>query len=195
MLPDLPSTRGAVHGFLREFLKRQTFARTGVWQQVRRHVALYECCSFEQHRFDGSVDDQDLAPIGGTIRLELGELQTKGFAAVLEAYDKAAIELAHNMSRHNFARMDQIFKEAGQSYNAGGRPLTPDLFLEFLEKMEMDFDSDGKPCFPSLVVPPNLAETVRNWDITNDQQRRFEQIIDQQRLTWRDRESDRRLVD
>lgn len=195
MLPDLPATREHVSKALREFFKRTARAQTGVWQKLDRHIADYECSGFEQHRFDGSVDLQDYKSVAGTIRLDLRDLKREGFAAVVRAYREAATEFGQRMAKLHWGRFDEIIEESGQSFDAGGKPLTPDLFLDLLENVDLDFDTEGNPCFPTFITTPSLLDTVRGWTITNEQQHEFEQLVERKRLAWRDRESDRRLVD
>ncbi len=194
LLPDLTSIRKELDELLVEFLQRRSRARSGVMHQIK-NVVMYECQGYEQHRSDGSVDNQGLAPIEGTIRLDPREIEQKGFTAVLEAYDQAAAKLGDAMKEYFFHRMDEIVTEAGQSWDAGGRQLSPELIFECYEKLDIDFDSKGMPCLPTLVVPPSMADRISKWNMTDEQQSRFEQIIEQKRLAWRNRESDRRLVD
>lgn len=194
MLPDLTISRAEVERSLHEYHRRQTMARMGIMRDVKK-VAMYECIGFKQRRSDGSTDDKQLDRVEGTIRLDCAEVRERGLAAVLEAYDQSAVDYAGELKKHFFERMNEILSDAGQTWDAGGRPFTPELLLEFFEKIEIDFDSDGSPNLPTLIVPPDLGRTITKWNISDDQQRRFEQIIEQQRLVWRDRESDRRLVD
>lgn len=194
MLPDLSEVRKELQEWLTEFLRVRTESQMGVLWQTKA-IAVHECEGFKQQRFDGSIDDKALASIRGTVRMDMADVRAQGFAAVLAAYAAGATDLAREMRKHFFNRVSEILEEAGQAVDADGRPLTPDLLLECFEKMDIDFDNKGWPKFPTLIVSPKLAASIAHWKITDDQQRRFERIVERKRLAWRDRESDRRLVD
>jgi len=64
------------------------------------------------------------------------------------------------MARQLFARMDEIAEENGMVVDARGRPFSVDLFIEGLEKMDIDFDASGKPIMPGCVVHPSNMEKL-----------------------------------
>ena len=90
-------------------------------------------------------------------------------------------------------------KKVGTSINAMGRPFSTDLLLEALERIQLDFDDDDNPKFPTMVVSPEMFEKIKdklpavgedpNFD------KRFEELILMKKQEWHDRESNRKLVD
>jgi len=46
-------------------------------------------------------------------------------------------------SEHFFATLGEGFKKAGTTIDAQGQPLTPDLFLNMIETIWINFDANG----------------------------------------------------
>jgi len=198
MLPDFPKVRLTISKFLRDFLETRTSEHSGILRQMKKKVALHECSKYEQHRFDGSTEKEGLSRLTSKITISKPDLDDKGFAAVLEAYDQAAKDIADKQTSFFFGRLDEILESTGQSFDAGGKKFTLDLFLDLFDKTETDFDEQGQPILPTLISGisgRSLSETVRKWIITDEQKKRFEEIIERKWFTWRDRESNRKLVD
>lgn len=74
--------------------------------------------------------------------------------------DKAATDAVNQLMPQIFAHMSAICDEAGQTIDAGGKPLSIDLILDMLEKMRIDFDESGAPQMPTMVVHPSAAEKL-----------------------------------
>jgi hypothetical protein len=128
------------------------------------------------------------------ISLSCKELKEKGMAAVLEAYESAGHDMGDKQKGLFFRRFEEVVTETGQFVDAGGHPFTFDLWLETLDKVELDFSDDGEPVLPTPIAPPHVLKAMLTWEPTHDQIKRFREIIEKKRWTWRDRESDRRLA-
>lgn len=137
--------------------------------------------------------------VAAEIQLDRAAIIAKGPKAVVE--DLA--ELAKSFQRQQVEMMLRTLNEAcsrsGNTVSSGGRGFTFDVFLEALERVQIDFDRDGKPQLPCVVVGPGVAQTIHAqlpaWEKNPDYKRRFDELIDRKRVEWNDRESDRRLVD
>jgi hypothetical protein len=83
--------------------------------------------------------------------------------------------------------------------NGKGQPFTFELFLETLEKISIDFDDQGNPYLPTVVVSPELGAKLKSklpeWEANPDYDKRFKELIERKRKEWNDRESHRKLVD
>ena len=195
MLPDFPKVRLTISQFLRDFLEKRTYEHSGILRKMKKKVALHECSKYEQHRFDGSTEKEGLSRLTSKITISKPDLDEKGFAAVLEAYDRTAKDMADKQTSFFFGRVDEIIESTGQSIDAGGKQFTMDLLLDLLDKTEIDFDEKGQPNLPTLISGRALHETAQKWTITDEQEKRFEKIIERKWFIWRDRESNRKLVD
>jgi hypothetical protein len=76
--------------------------------------------------------------------------------------------------------MPQIFEAigaatvaAGTHLDAGGKPLSADLFIEMIEKMEVQFDDEGRPQLQMVIGPDTTIPTPSNED-----QRRIDEVFE-----------------
>jgi hypothetical protein len=89
--------------------------------------------------------------------------------------------------------------KTGNVISGKGKPFTFDHFLEALEKMLIDFDEDGNPFMPSILISPEDWERIKSdfpkWDTDPENKKKIQSIINKKRDEWYDRESHRKLVD
>jgi hypothetical protein len=57
--------------------------------------------------------------------------------------------------------MSEGVEKVGNKIDGGGRPFSPDLFLEALEKVWMKFDQSGNPKMPSLIIHQNQQNDIQ----------------------------------
>ncbi len=98
-----------------------------------------------------------------------------------------------SLAKNFFENISQITDATGQSINAKGQPLTVDLILDLIEKVEFDFDDDGNPQYPTLVIPPAAAENLKKLKFTPEQEQRREKIVEEQRARFNASKRTRRL--
>jgi len=89
--------------------------------------------------------------------------------------------------------MDHVSDLTGIKVDAKGASLSPDLILETLEKMELHFDENGKPNLPTFVASPELSEKFRNIMQSEENQRRFDELIDRKRKQFYAKKRNRKL--
>jgi len=114
----------------------------------------------------------------------------------IDDYTKFLYEISESqcksLTQHFFENMAEITDVTGQSINAKGQPLTIDLFLDLIEKVEFDFDDDGNPLYPTL-YPPSAAEKLKKLKFTQEQDQRLNQIIEDNRARFNAGKRTRRL--
>ena len=76
---------------------------------------------------------------------------------------------------------------------------TLDLLLETWDQMHVDFDADGMPLWPRIVLSPVASEELRtklpNWVEDPNNKQKWENLIEKKRKEFHEREACRRLVD
>jgi hypothetical protein len=83
---------------------------------------------------------------------------------------------------------------AGTGTDAGGRPFSFELFLESLEKAEIQFDKEGAPEWPKLIVSPQLAEYIKRMPPPTVQQRKqLADLVERKRTEYNARRRNRNL--
>lgn len=98
-----------------------------------------------------------------------------------------------SLARHFFKNISEITDATGRTVNAKGQPLTVDLILDLLEKVEFGFDDDGNPQYPTLVLPPAAIERLKKIKFTPEQEQRRTQIIEEKRARFNASKRTRRL--
>ena len=193
MLPDFPKVRIFAHEKLMNRFHRLVFQKTGIMQDIPKEE-IHEGNRVELHRYNGTKQKVAMTPTVSEMRLERDEFKEKGLSAVLEAMDQTAADIARKQTKYFFEQLDDICDQAGQIYDAKGQPLSYDLILKQFEMIQVDFDENGQPLMPTIISGPKVQEKFDKLEITKEQEKRFEEIIEQKRSEWHYRESDRKLV-
>ncbi len=193
MLPDFPKVREFTNEKMMIWFHRRVFQKTGIMQEILKEE-IHEGNRVELHRYDGTKQKVSMKPTVSEMRLERDEFKEKGLPAVLTAMDKTAADIARKQTKYFFEQLDDICEQAGQTYDAKGQPLSYDLILEQFEMVQIDFDENGQPLMPTILSGPKIHEIFDKLEITEEQEKRFEEIIEQKRSEWHYRESDRKLV-
>jgi hypothetical protein len=98
-----------------------------------------------------------------------------------------------SLASQMFKGISEITNATGRTVDAKGQPLTIDLFLDVLEKVEFGFDDNGNPQYPTLVLPPGAIEKLKKLKFTPEQEQRQKQIIEEKRAEFNARKRTRRL--
>lgn len=139
---------------------------------------------------------QNTMPSGETVVLEPVRVEnTVGFSfddirncrldALAEQADKAAEQSLAVIMPHFFASVAKICEAAGTATDMRGAPLTFEAYLAAFSKIELDFDVDGEPVMPRLVVHPDtvtMLEKLPPW--TAEQHERWDAMIADKRREY-----------
>jgi hypothetical protein len=162
-------------------------------------IHLHEGRGLLTHREDGSVDPVEFESFTHEFSIGRAELQEEAEVVIEEKMKEASDALHAKHSQVFLAEMEKAAQQSGNVVNAGGRRLTPELYLELLEKMEIDFHPDGSPRIPSLVMSPEMARKmvpqIQAWGEDPDFRKKRAALLETKRNQWYARESNRKLVD
>lgn len=92
-----------------------------------------------------------------------------------------------------FKGIEEITNATGNVVNAGGKPFSWDHFNDVIEKMSLEFDDDGNPLLPTMVVHPNQFEKIKSIEPTPEQLSRKSEIIERKRAEFYAQKRTRRL--
>ena len=147
----------------------------------------------------GDTEESNYELLSGALEVNHQDLIERGPIALMEGLEKMAEDFSGQHSKMLFERMKQSTAKTGNVVDAGGQAINPNLLLQMLEKIEIDFREDGQPRLPTLVISPEhyerLKEKMLEWEKNEHYKRRFDELIERKRQEWRDRESHRKLVD
>lgn len=119
-----------------------------------------------------------------------------------EEVQKRLIEMAKEMAvaqkRYFYRAMNNIIDESGNTINANGAKFSVELFLQCLEKIELDFNPNGTPQFPTLIMHPDMQKLAYEElsKIENEPtiKKRHDAILQTKRSEWIARENNRKLA-
>jgi hypothetical protein len=92
-----------------------------------------------------------------------------------------------------FKGLGEITNAVGTSLDAGGEPFSFDMLNDILEKLHIQFDEEGEPILPTLVMHPKMAERIGNMKPTPEQEKRYAEIIERKRAEHYAKKRTRRL--
>src|SRR3989338_3316575 len=84
--------------------------------------------------------------------------------------------------------MNNIIDESGNSINANGAKFSVELFLQCLEKIELDFTPGGTPQFPTLIMHPDMQklayEELNRIENNPEIKKKHDAILQRKRSEW-----------
>lgn len=144
--------------------------------------------------------------VGGEVPLDQGDFRITSESLFrtedirnsnLEAHTEILMSLVEQLivglSRSFFLGIQEITDATGQVLDAKGSPFTFDTILDMLEKMPVEFDGEGEPKLPTIVMHPKLFESVRELKITEEQRQRQEEILGRKKEEFYAQKRTRRL--
>jgi hypothetical protein len=196
MLPDYPILKRELAEALNEQLRRRVHARLGIVKEFG-HRRVHEGRSTLIARADGSEQLAGFEQLDTSLNMTRAEIRDLDPSVLFHRIDAAAEELARQQSKYAFKAIEDAAAAATNVVEGKGE-FSVELFLEAFGKLEIEFESDGKPRFPCLVIHPTAAEdVVRALRVLESDQKlkaRFDVLIETKREEWRAREASRKLV-
>lgn len=195
MLPDFPKVKKKILEILNK--RMQARSMSVLFQNVK-HLLYHEGHCYRIIRADGSVAENEFKEASSEITLDLSEWDSITMEDVIAKVDAAAEEMGSQMARHFFDEISKSVEEVGNVIDAKGGPFTVEMCLELLEKVELEFYEDGTPHELTLVCSPKMAPRMKaelqHLHTDPELARRYNELIEQKRDEWRERENTRKLV-
>ncbi|MBS1805504.1 MAG: hypothetical protein JST28_19245 [Acidobacteria bacterium] len=106
--------------------------------------------------------------------------------------DGIATEMAKQAAAQFYARLGEETAKVGNAIDAEGKPMSQELALRMLERVEWTPDS-------IFLAHPTMAEALgkqwKEWEKDRAFMKQYNEIMSRKKEQWRDRESNRKLVD
>lgn len=198
MLPDYPEIKEKIANLLSDRLRRSMAEKLGFLGQIPKSI-IQEGNRHVLIRDDGTTQETPYQKVSSSISITHDEMHSMETNVLFDKIDSAASELASQQAMMTFKTIDNEVSQAGNSVDANGAPFTAELFLNGLEKIQLDFDwVTQRPMLPSLVAHPSNMEKMKlelsRLDEDPTCRSRFESIIAKKKDEWIARESNRKLV-
>jgi hypothetical protein len=142
----------------------------------------------------GEVVQSQPLQVKSVVVFQWDDIRSCSLDALAEQVDRSAEERLAQVMPHFFDTFHRTSEAAGTTADAGGRPFSFELYLEGLERIEIQFDREGNPVLPALVIHPSMAEQLRSQPpITPEQQKAMDDLIERKRTEFNARRRHRKL--
>jgi len=197
MLPDFPKIKKkhveAINKLLKEAIQRDPLF-SGI-----REEHHFEGSRMSYKTVDGEANETDYQMASSEFEVKRQDVIAKGAMAYVENIRAAAEEMKKQKAHYFFEKMKEVTDKTGNIVDGKGRPFGFELFVESIRKIWIEFDEDGNPMMPTMVVSPEIGEKLRvllpEWEKNPECKKIIDEIIESKRKQWNDRESHRKLVD
>lgn len=193
MLPDFPKIKDELKEKFLETIENE-ITKDPLLSQIQRHP-IQEGNKLTSSTIDGYSQTVDYPELASKFEIKHDEVIEKGPEAIFSKIPEIAKDMIKQQSQQIFKTMEEATKKTGNILETKSQPLSPDLVLEALKKLPIDFDEAGNPIYPTLVVSPDQFEKIQNWQIDPEFRKKQKELIEQKRKEWIDRENRRQLVD
>lgn len=197
MLPDFLKVKASLETMLKYEMELARLSHMGVFADVPTSVVV-EGNNTVIIREDGSVEEMGFEEITAELQVNFAEVETMTHEMVLDKINRLAKEMEGKKAKFAYEQIGKAVEDAGNVVSADGKPFSIDLPLEFLEKMEIDFDEAGNPSGTMFVAHPHLfpaiAKAISQAEADPETAKRAQGLMDQKREEWRVRENNRKLV-
>lgn len=199
MLPDIPTTKEEIAKALQLRIRNFVESKVTLVNLTRsRSIAQHEGIVHSHQQEDGNVVSEGFEMISAPVEVKAVEVPLLIGDQLLKKIDEVADQMARSMSQMTFRKLNEVLSQGDGEVGAGGREFSKEFFLEAMAKLEMDFDEQGRPT-TVIIAHPDMAEVMlkqsEEWERDSAFQKRLKAMYERKRESWRDRESNRKLVD
>ena len=164
--------------------------------EVARH-RLFEGNNSAIVRPDGEEDETEIRRISAGSEIPSKSLLYASLDELLLCYIPVAEDIAYDQEKMFFEVMRKVTEKTGNIVDGRGQPFSYETILEVLKTIQIDFDSDGKPRMPTMMISPEMMPRIK--ELSEDPaarkfEKRRQEIVEMKRLEWREREANRTLV-
>jgi hypothetical protein len=198
MLPLYPQLKAEIERFLIEVARQVAQGQLGPFAGMppaRQH----EGDRLEYMTVDGDEKKVSYQHTAVDYQIRPADIPTMTFHEAVEVVAGKGRELGVQQAQLYFESLNQSLEEVGNAVDAGGQPLSVELLLQLLEKVQIAFDEQGYPQFPTLHIGPDLeartSQVLQDLHEDPSAKARLNEIIERKREEWNAEQDRRKLVD
>ena len=194
MLPDFPASKTEIRKHIMRATEQAERAKAPLLAKIKS-FAQHEGTAHSYDRIGAkAVTDEGFEAIAIPVTIDVSEIPDLVGEKLAAKIDAVADGLARKRMEMFYRKMNEGTEEGGNAMDMKGAPLTQDAFFTMLERVDMEFGPDNLPTSVWHTTPA-LAEVIGKWDDDPAFRSRYEELLDRKRNEWRDRESNRKLVE
>lgn len=190
----LPEYARAQSEFFWEAVRRLMAAKDEIYGRIPVAEPVESIPITQNTMPSGEVVQNHPLQIKSSIVFQWDDIRNCNLDTLAEQANASAEESLAQVMPQIFDVFHRTCDAAGTGTDARGRPFSFELYLEGLDRMEMQFDSEGNPIMPTLVVHPSMAEHLSSLPpMTLPQQKALEDLIERKRTEFNARRRHRKL--
>lgn len=190
----LPEYSYALLRFFHEGVSRLMAAKDPVWGMLPTAEPAETVPVTQNTMPSGEVVQSNPVQMAAKIVLKYDHIRSCSVEELAVQIDSAAEQNLAVVMPHFFDLVGRMSQAAGTAMDCGGKPLTFETYLASLENLDLGFDRDGNPQWPSLVVGPEMAKYLQSLPPpTSEQQKRLADLIERKRREHDARRRHRKL--
>lgn len=198
MLPDLGSFKRSLSERLRRALEARVIHHAPLMAEIKSYGQKEgDRYSYETHD-TGDIHRETFKALRTPITSRVLPSPAEQEKEIDQKLDEAAQSIGKQHMQLLFTTVKEATDRVGTSYDAKGKPFDFEMFLGTLEKLWIDFDEQGQPILPTIVIHPDqlkaLAPKFAAWEKDPSLMARWSAVIAGKKEEWRARENLRKLV-
>lgn len=190
---SLPEYQQAQLKFVHEGVGRLMEAKDELWASIPKAPPTEAVPITQNTMPSGRVVQNEPVEMKARFEFKYEEIRSCDTEALAAQMDNAADEALSTVMPRFFEIFRRTCDSAGTAINCAGKPFSFALWLEMLEKVEIDFDEQGNPDLPTLVVGPDLAKQIKASPPSEEQRRALADLIERKRNEYNARRRNRKL--
>lgn len=169
---------------------------SGVLSEVKTHV-IHEGRSSSIRRAPEEIEVTKMKEAGAEVSLSFDEIEMVNLDVILSKANLLAEQFRKQFSAYFFETINESSEKTGQTVDAKG-PLTNEIMLQMIDKMEVNFERNKQVGDFSIVTSPQMVPTFQKLEAelksNPSLQRKWDQLLERKRNDFREREINRNLV-
>jgi hypothetical protein len=195
MIADFVDIKDSLDKFANTYYRGAVYQNAPFIANISRHIQ-HEGKIIKYQTQNGQDHILTLREISAQTNIKDKDVKTLSLIDVLKKFGEMAKEMAQKMEIPVFKMMEDMAEAGGNVVS--NADFTPDTVLKALEKLDIDFNEQGKPIMPSMVISPELFKSIQGklpgWEADLSIQKQFNAIIKKKYEDWVRRKNDRKLV-
>lgn len=197
MLPDFPEIKKKIRQRINQYFAQAEKQYSGFISEIPQKKIM-EGKGSKLIRENGALVKNKTKELSVKIEIPKHKFENLGPTEILELINKAAKQMAEKKAIMVFDGIKNAVEEVGNNIDLKGKKFKIQDFFKMLESIWIEFDENGQAYFPTLVVGPELADSIKEemkkLEEDPETKKRFIKIMEKKKLEWNERENNRKLV-
>lgn len=193
MNETFPELEEKLNRLIEQVLNNVIFSRSPLIKSIER-FHYFEGNKSLIRRPSGEEEETEKRYSSGKTEIPVEEVLYGNIENIFKHYEQAAVGVSYEQEEFLHESVNKTVQNTGNVINAKEQPLSPEMILQLMEKVEINFTEDGKSMMSSFVCSPILGEKLQPLLDDLEKTKEYKELIERKRSEWRDREANRILV-